>query len=245
MGDPSGCGPEITIKALLHTQVYDSCKPLVVGDAGVIAAAAKKAVKRPDVVIHPVAQVKDCLFQYGTIDVLDLRCVDLDKLKIGQVDGMSGDAAFLSVKKVIDLALAGEIDATITNPLNKEALNAAGHHFAGHTEIFAQYTGTKNYGMMLCSGALRVIHVTTHVSMCRACGMVTRDRVFSTICLAAKALELLGLKRRKIAVAGLTAHASETGHLAARRRKASSPQWNRPGAPGLTLKAPCRRTRCS
>ena len=211
MGDPSGIGPEISIKALGRPEIYDICRPVIVGDAKVIEKAAKEAVKRHDITVRPVASVKECIFQYGTIDVYDMRNVEIEKLKIGKVDAMSGEAAFSAVKKVIDLALAGEIDATITNPINKEAINLAGYDYAGHTEIYADFTGTKNYSMMLVEDNLRVVHVSTHVSLREACDRVKKDRVLSVIELAYNTCTSLGISSPKIAVAGLNPHAGENG----------------------------------
>jgi 4-hydroxythreonine-4-phosphate dehydrogenase len=211
MGDPSGCGPEITIKALGHKEVYETCQPVVIGDARVLEKAAREAVKRQDVIIHPVSSIKECLFKFNTIDVFDLHNVEIDKLKIGKVDAMSGSAAYSSVKKVIELAMAKEIDATITNPLNKEALNLAGHHYSGHTEIYADLTKTKDYSMMLADDALRVVHVSTHVSLREACDRVKKDRVLKVIELAHTTCKSLGIENPRIAVAGLNPHAGENG----------------------------------
>jgi 4-hydroxythreonine-4-phosphate dehydrogenase len=211
MGDPSGIGPEITIKALGQKRIYDMCRPLVVGDARVLDKAAREAVKRQDVVIHPVSSIQEARFGFGAIDVFDLPCIDIEKLKPGKVDAQSGEAAFLAVKKVIELALAGEIDATITNPLNKEALGLAGHHYAGHTEIYADLTDTKDYSMMLAEGELRVVHVSTHVSLREACDRVKKDRVLKVIELACRACQNLGIEKPRIAVAGLNPHAGENG----------------------------------
>jgi 4-hydroxythreonine-4-phosphate dehydrogenase len=211
MGDPSGCGPEITIKALGHREVYETCRPVVIGDARVLEKAAREAVKRQDMIIHPVSSVKECLFTFNTIDVFDLHNVEIDKLRIGKVDAMSGSAAYSSVKKVIDLALAKEIDATITNPLNKEALNLAGYHYSGHTEIYADLTATKNYSMMLAEGTLRVVHVSTHVSLREACDRVKKDRVLTVIELAHSTCKSLGIANPRVAVAGLNPHAGENG----------------------------------
>jgi 4-hydroxythreonine-4-phosphate dehydrogenase len=173
--------------------------------------AVNEAVKRRDIVIHPVSSVKECLFKPGTIDVYDMRNIEAQKVKIGKVDAASGEAAFSSVKKAIELALAGEIDATITNPLNKEALNLAGHHYAGHTEIYADFTGVKNYSMMLADGDLRVVHVSTHVSLREACERVKKDRVLKVIELAYNACRSLGISGPRVAVAALNPHAGEGG----------------------------------
>jgi 4-hydroxythreonine-4-phosphate dehydrogenase len=211
MGDPSGIGPEISVKALGHERVYEICRPMIIGDAGVMERAAREAVKRQDIVIHPVSSVAECLFKPGTIDVYDLRNIEAQKLKIGIIDAASGEAAFSSVKKAIELALTGEIDATITNPLNKEALNLAGHHYAGHTEIYADLTKTQDYTMMLADGELRVAHVSTHVSLREACDRVRKDRILKVIELAHNACKSLGISEPRVAVAGLNPHAGEGG----------------------------------
>jgi 4-hydroxythreonine-4-phosphate dehydrogenase len=210
MGDPSGCGPEITIKALSHKKIYDMCRPLVVGDAKVFEKTAREVIKS-NVRIKAVSAVKECLFEMGTIEILDLGNVDINRLKICKVDAMSGEAAYTSVKKVIELALNGEIEATITNPLNKEALNLAGYHYMGHTEIYADLTKTKDYSMLLADGDLRVVHVSTHVSLREACNMVKKERVLKVIELAYNACRSLGIKKPRIAVAGLNPHAGENG----------------------------------
>jgi len=211
MGDPSGNGPELSVKALEQEHVYDICRPVVIGDAGTIEKAAREAIRRQDIVIHPVSCIGECLFKPGTIDVYDLHNVEIEKLKIGKVDAMSGDAAFTSVKKAIELAMSGEIDATVTNALNKEALNLAGHHYAGHTEIYADLTGTKDYSMMLAEENLRVVHVSTHVSLREACDRVKKDRVLKVIELAHNACKRLGISEPRVAVAGLNPHAGENG----------------------------------
>ncbi len=93
----------------------------------------------------------------------DLKNVDIDKLVFGQISAMCGEASFQAVKKVIELALAKEVDATVTGPINKKSINEAGHHFAGHTEIYAHFTNTKKYAMLLVEENMKVIHVSTHV----------------------------------------------------------------------------------
>jgi len=211
MGDPSGNGPELSVKAMGHEHVFNICRPVIIGDAKTIEKAAREAVRRHDLVIHPVSSIGECLFKLGTIDVYDLHNVEIEKLKIGKVDAMSGEAAFTSVKKVIELALAGEIDATITNALNKEALNLAGHHYAGHTEIYADLTGTKDYSMMLAEDSLKVVHVSTHVSLREACDRVKKDRVLKVIELAHNTCKKLGIAEPRVAVAGLNPHAGESG----------------------------------
>ena len=155
MGDPASIGPEITVKALSNPEIHERCRPLVVGDACMMEKA-KHLVGHDEIVIHPVKDVKEALFTPGTIDVYDMHLVNAETLPIGKVSVEAGEAAFQYVKKVIELANAGEVDGTVTNALNKEAINLAGHHFSGHTEIYAHYTGTKKYTMMLAHHQLRV-----------------------------------------------------------------------------------------
>jgi 4-hydroxythreonine-4-phosphate dehydrogenase len=238
MGDPSGIGPEISVKALAQQKIYDFCRPLVIGDAKVMAKSVREAVKRQDIAVHPVSSVAECLFKCGTIDVYDLRNVEVEKLKIGKVDAMSGEAAFTAVKKVIELALLGEIDATITNPLNKEALNLAGHHYSGHTEIYADLTGTKDYSMMLADDALRVVHVSTHVSLREACDRAKKERVLKVIELAHNTCKSLGINSPRIAVAGLNPHAGENGMFGREEMEEIKPAIETAKSKGITVEGP-------
>ena len=192
MGDPFGSGPEITVKALADKTVYDRCRPLVVGDVPVMEDAAKvaKKVSGIDVKINPVKDVKDAKFEFGTIDVYDMGIVkasdipgnpdDPKPFNVGPTK-LGGEAAYQYVVKVIRMALNHEVDATITNAISKEAINMAGHHYSGHTEIYADETKTKKYAMMLAHENLRVIHVSTHVSLREACDRVKKERVLDCI----------------------------------------------------------------
>lgn len=209
MGDPASIGPEITVKALSDLAIYEKCSPIIIGDAAVMEAAV--GIVGKNVKINAVSDVKEAKFEFGTIDVYDMKLVDMDKLERGVVSAMAGNAAFQYVKKVIELAMNHEVDATVTNALNKEAMNLAGHHYSGHTEIYAEYTGTKKYTMMLAHENLRVVHVSTHVSLREACDRVKKDRVLEVIRIADQACKELGIKEPKIGVAGLNPHSGENG----------------------------------
>lgn len=210
MGDPASIGPEITLKVFAKEALFSHCKPLVIGDAAVLEQA-KKYTGLPGLRIHPVENVREALFVPGTVDVLDMHQVDVKKLAVGKISEMAGNAAFVYVKKVIALALSGEVDATVTNALNKEAMNLAGHHFAGHTEIYAEFTNTKDYTMMLAYQNIRVVHVSTHVSLREACNLVKKERIEEVIRIARKACIDMGIVEPKIAVAGLNPHCGEGG----------------------------------
>jgi len=224
MGDPFGNGPEITVRALSDASIYDRCRPLVVGDASSMGYALKvaKKVSGIDLNMHVISDVKEAKFCHGTIDVLDMGLVPMESIpdssdeaeprpfKVGACV-IGGEAAFRYVTKVIELAMAGEIDATVTNALAKEAINMAGHHYSGHTEIYADYTNTQKYTMMLAHNDLRVVHVSTHVSLREACDRVKKQRVLECIRIANNACKALGIETPKIGVAGLNPHCGENG----------------------------------
>jgi 4-hydroxythreonine-4-phosphate dehydrogenase len=209
MGDPASIGPEIAIKALTEQKIYDICRPIIVGDAGVFNHIIQKLGL--NVTINPVKSVQEAKFEFGRPDVYDLNNVDLNKLEFGVISAMAGDAAFRSVAKVIELAMAGDIDGTVTGPLNKKSMNEAGHHYAGHTEIYADFTGTKKYAMLLVEDHMKVIHVSTHVSLRQACDLVKKDRIIEVVELLHNGLISLGETNLKIGIAGLNPHAGDSG----------------------------------
>jgi len=209
MGDPAGIGPEICIKALSDVLVYDRCKPVVIGDAEVMRQAA--GFLNSDVKINAVSNIQSAAFKYGTIDVFDLKNVDISALKYGEVSAMSGNAAFEAVREVINLAMSNSIDATVTAPINKASIHSAGHKFSGHTEIYAHFTNTAKYAMLLADQNLRVIHATTHVSLRQACDLCKKERILEVISLLNDACVQFGIPHPVIAVAGLNPHAGEDG----------------------------------
>jgi 4-hydroxythreonine-4-phosphate dehydrogenase len=209
MGDPAGVGPEIIVKALSRPEVYKLCRPVVVGSGAVLSAALR--ITSSPLELNVVSELESVKGEHGWIDVLDLRNIELGDFVFGRVNAEAGRASVEYIFRAIDLALAGELDAVVTGPINKEAMNAAGFHYAGHTEIFAQRTGAKEYAMLLVDGEMRVVHVSTHVSLREACELVKKERVLTVIRLAAEAMKALDISRPKIAVAGLNPHAGENG----------------------------------
>lgn len=210
MGDPASIGPEISLKALNKKEVYEKCRPIIIGDSSVIEKA-KEYTELNNLKINSISKVSDALFEHGTIDVYDMNLVNTNDLELGKVSSAAGNAAFQYVKKVIELAMNNEINATVTNALNKEAINVAGHHFSGHTEIYAHYTDTKKYTMMLAHENLRVVHISTHVSLREACDRCKKERVYEVIKIADEACKKLGIENPKIGVAGLNPHCGENG----------------------------------
>jgi len=209
MGDPAGIGPEIAVRALARPAVRRMSRPLLFGDPEVIRRAA--AVVDVSLPVVAIARVADATFGADRIEVVDCARADLSRLEYGKVLPEAGLAAYHCVEAAIHCALDGEVDATVTAPLHKEALQAAGVPYPGHTEIYGALTGTRDYAMMLADGDFRVIHVSTHVSLREACNRVTEDRVYRTILLARDAMLRLGIASPRIGVAGLNPHAGEGG----------------------------------
>lgn len=248
MGDPFGNGPEITVRALSDASVYDRCRPLVVGDKTSMTYALKvaKKVSGIDLEMNVVERVEDAKFTYGTIDVLDMGLVPVESIpdtsdleepkpfKVGAC-AIGGEASFQYVKKVIEMAMAGEIDATVTNALSKEAINMAGHHYSGHTEIYADYTNTDKYTMMLAHNDLRVVHVSTHVSLREACDRVKKARVLECIRIANEGCKALGIENPKIGVAGLNPHCGENGMFGWEEEREIQPAIDEALAEGICI----------
>lgn len=236
MGDPAGIGPEIAAKALNRKKIYEICNPIVIGDAKAMEQAAE--IAKVNLKVNTIHEVKETKFEYGTIDVYDLHNVDLTKLVYGKVSAMAGEAAFATIKKVIELAMSGEIDGTVTGPINKESMNLAGHHFSGHTEIYAHYTNSEDSAMLLVHDRLRVVHVSTHVSLRQACDLVKKKRILKVINYVDKACKDLGIENPKIGVAGLNPHASEEGLFGWEEEKEIIPAVKEAKEKGFNIEGP-------
>ena len=209
MGDPAGCGPEIIAKALTEAAAYAAARPLVVGSAPALRRALEVVGRTAEVRV--IAQPAEAQFTHGTINVLDPEPFDLAELQCGKVQALGGRAAYQYLIRAIDLALAGEVGAVVTAPLSKEALNLAGYHFDGHTEILATRTGSKKATMMLASKDFRVTHVSTHCSLRQAVERCTTPRILDVIRITHAALRQMGLDDPLIGVAGLNPHCGENG----------------------------------
>ncbi len=236
MGDPAGIGPEICIKALSEQIIYERCKPIVVGDAAVLQQAVE--LLHSDVKINAVGDIQEAKFEFGTVDVFDLKNVELSELQPGVVSAMAGNAAFEAIHKVIELALANKVDATVTAPINKESIHKAGHHFSGHTEIYAHFTGTSKFAMLLADDNLRVIHATTHVSLRRACDLCKKERILEVITLLDDACKQFGIAKPRIAVAGLNPHAGENGLFGDEEINEIIPAIDEANKKGFTVEGP-------
>lgn len=209
MGDAAGSGPEIITKALAIPEIRTICRPVVIGDAATMQAALKITGAPGN--IRSIKKLPEAMFQEGTIEVIDLHNIQLERLTRGCVDTMAGAAAYQYIKLATNMVLSGECDAIVTSAINKEALNNAGYHYDGHTELLAELCGVPSVAMMLVSGSLRVSHVTTHVSLRRAIELIRPERILTVLKLTQEALPLMGVDKPHIAIAGLNPHSGEGG----------------------------------
>lgn len=209
LGDPAGIGPEIVVKSLVNNKLYEVCKPLVIGDTGVVRQALRFCGISS--VINAVKSISEAKFEAGTIDIIDMDNVDLNALKIGEIQALGGKAAFEYIRKSVEMAQNGELDAIATTPINKEALKAAKIDYIGHTEILAGLTNTVDPLTMFEVRGMRVFFLTRHVSLRKACDMATKTRIADYIHRCTEALKRLGVTEGVMAVAGLNPHSGEHG----------------------------------
>ena len=210
MGDPAGVGPEICLRALDSPEVAAHCVPAVFGDAEVLRRCAARLGGR---LSAPVVSVGDfaALGSCRQSVVVDVPALDINAFQPGKADANTGAAGYAFVQRGMDAALAGQVDAVVTAPLNKEALRQAGVEFPGHTEIFAHRTRAKRWCMMQYSEELTCAFVTTHVGYAEVPRLLTSRRVLEVIHLAAESMERLRRRKAKVAVCGLNPHAGEHG----------------------------------
>ena len=210
IGDPAGIGPEVIAKALNHSQVYQTCCPVVIGDVQVMQRIVNKLGM--GLLVQQVLNPSEAKYIHGRIDAIQVADAPPDPIEFGKLSAAAGKVGVEAVKLAVRLAQQNQIVAIVTAPLNKEAIALAGYHYPGHTEILGELTG-KRAAMLLVTQQLRVVHVSTHVSLRQAIGLISPERVLETIQLAQRAASDLGIPNPRIAVAGLNPHAGEGGRF--------------------------------
>lgn len=241
MGDPAGIGPEICILSAVQHEVTNRVTTFIIGDLNRLEEARsilEQAGKlQHSVQLRSIQDVSEVKYVPGTVDVMDLQNVP-NGLPWGELSAAAGQCAFDYVKKAVELAVAGTVNAICTAPLNKEAWKMAGIKFPGHTEALAELSGSNRSAMMLVNAGLRVVHVTTHVSLRQAIEMATTDRILDRIRLTAQSLTQFGVKNPRIAVAGLNPHAGESGLFGREEETEITPAVVQAQAEGLIVTGP-------
>ncbi|KNZ42924.1 4-hydroxythreonine-4-phosphate dehydrogenase PdxA [Acetobacterium bakii] len=236
MGDAAGIGPEIVVKALADKMIQDISRCIVVGDKKVLQQALEFC--GVDLTINVVKEPEEGDYSPEILNLIDLNNIDMEKLKMGEVQAMTGQAAYDYIKAAVNLCTDKEADVMATTSINKESLKAAKVPFIGHTEIIGHLTRTKNPLTMFQVRNLRVFFLSRHVSLKQACDLVTRDQLVNFIEDCVKALEVLGVKNPRIAVAGLNPHSGEHGLFGKEEVESMIPAIEEARAKGIDVMGP-------
>ena len=223
IGDPAGIGPEIVLKAIISGEVSHICRPVIVGSRTVIEEASGKLA---------------IPFNPELYDILDPGEIRGPKFTRAKATPEGGRESIAYIKKAAELAILGVVDAIVTAPINKEALGMAGCKWPGHTEMLAELSGAKDFAMVLCGGPIKVILVTIHTALRNVPDMITRKRVLKTIIMANKTCTMMGLKKARIAVAGLNPHSGEAGILGSEEIDEICPAVREAHAMGIPVSGP-------
>ena len=209
MGDPAGIGPEIIAKSFAKSEIYSDCIPFVIGSSNVMDCAIQ--LIKSDSKTVPIRNLEDILNDPRKIYVLDDNSLDHESIKYGEKNAKAGQAAVKWILQAGELAAKNQIQAIVTAPINKESAKLAGYDDIGHQEIFQRQTNSQEVVTMLITRNLRVVHLTTHRSLKKACGYVKMNNILSKINLTHKYFQKWGFSDPKIGVAALNPHASDGG----------------------------------
>ncbi|MBN1876098.1 MAG: 4-hydroxythreonine-4-phosphate dehydrogenase PdxA [Anaerolineae bacterium] len=235
IGDAAGIGPEVVAKALQRREVREACLPLVIGDARVFTHP-KFGVQMTQV--QTVTCIEDAVFMPDVITMLDLHNLNPTEVILGQICTVSGRAAVEYVLKATELALAGQVAAVATAPLNKEAMHLAGFDYIGHTEILADITHTPRCTTMLATPGLRVTHVTRHIPFRSIADHLSVAQVLDTIVITHEGMRKLGFEAPRLAVAGLNPHNGDNGLMGREELDIIAPAVAAAQAQGIDVRGP-------
>ncbi len=236
MGDAAGIGPEIILKTFQDKET-EQLNLLVVGDLAVLKEV-KKRLNYQDLKLNGIQSLNNAIWERGMVNVWDMQLLKPEDFHPGEVSQKAGNAAFKYVVESIRLANDGQVAAVVTAPINKEAIQSAGHHYAGHTEIFAAYTSTKDYAMLLYDEKFSVIHVSTHIPLADALSGLNQSRIERVIQLAEDCMKKILGRSPKIAVAGINPHAGENGLFGKQEIDIIQPAIENMKAKGINVSGP-------
>lgn len=211
MGDPCGIGPEVIAKSLADEQIYQYCRPFVIGNADQMKIAVSDFSH--SLSIETITDLSAAKFQPGVLDILDNKAAPIEApLLYGNPHHEGASAALNAIRQAAEMAMSKEIDAVVTGPINKEGMNSIGFPFPGHTEFFADAAGDLSFGMMMIGDRLKIMLASIHLSLKAAIAFLNPQRLAESIVLAHRAIsEDFGVPAPHIAVAGLNPHAGEGG----------------------------------
>ena len=236
MGDPAGVGPEVILKTLVSHRANDTAQMVVIGypepfrrDAKLLGLDIELNIIDSPAQLIPNDEILNLIIPGEEIEI---------PLDYGKMNAACGTAAARSIELSAKLALDGDVEAVVTAPINKEALNLAGYHYPGHTEFYQRLAGARDIGMMLTLGNFRVIHAVTHTAIREVPDLVKQARIIRVTTLLNDALKLLGIDRPKLAMCGLNPHAGESGMFGREEIEEITPAVNNLRADGIDVTGP-------
>ncbi len=235
LGDPAGIGTEIAVRTLADSSIYQLCHPILFGSPDVVSRELKQLGSSSTLkVVSPMDEVSGTAAEVLVVETSGAEAL----VPYGQISEAGGEAAVKSIKAAVTAALAGEIDAITTAPLNKESMRNAGFHYDGHTELLAELTGCSSVSMLLIGNQLRVAHLTTHSALRTVSGKITEERLREVIRIAFEAMRNYGFENPRIAVAGINPHCGENGLFGDEEIKLMRPVIDSIAATGIDVRGP-------
>jgi 4-hydroxythreonine-4-phosphate dehydrogenase len=236
MGDPSGVGPEIVLKALSDQTIYDLCRPVVLGDRAALSKDFKGQEKR---VFNEISRSSEAKGTLAYLDIIPLSNLEKGCIIPGHPTVEGGAAMVKYVISAVEMAQDRELEAIVTCPINKALMRQAGYAYEGHTELIARLTKTEDYVMMLAGDKLRVALVTTHCALSQVSEQLDTKKIYKTIAITSKALETdFGLRRPRLAVAALNPHAGESQLFGSEEEQIIRPAVTRARNEGFQVEGP-------
>jgi 4-hydroxythreonine-4-phosphate dehydrogenase len=237
MGDPTGIGPEVIIKALSSHPVFNRCRPVVFGDAAILDR--EKQLLKSGISINIIDETNQAVFSCGTLDVFSLSNLDPNTVAHAHPDKKTGKAMGSYIVRAVSMALQGELDAIVTGPINKKSLQEGGYPYPGHTEMLAHLTNTRDVVMMLAGEKLRVVLVTIHCAFDQVPRLITTGKILKTILITAAGLQgYFAIPAPRIAVAALNPHAGEDGLFGAEEQEIIMPAIHQAQKQGVNAAGP-------
>ena len=237
MGDPTGIGPEIIVKALSMKEPFQACRPIVFGDREVLSRAIR--MQNLSATLDVIDKIPEDRYLPNKIFLLPLSRLEVASLCFGQPDRACGEAMVKYIEEAVKWVRSGKLDAITTCPINKKAMNAAGYPFPGHTELLAHLVGASSVAMMFLGSKLKIVLVTTHLPLKEVSKWITANRILSTLRLTDEGMkEYFGIPHPKIAVLGLNPHCGEEGLLGDEEKREILPAIAEARSLGMDVKGP-------
>ncbi len=237
LGDPTGVGPEIIVKALSKRRLFEVCRPIIFGDPGILLKTIDMLGMRTTVEV--LQEIPEEGYSPRKIFLFAISQLGAASLRFGKPDRACGLAMVRYIEEAVRRVRKGKVDAITTCPISKQAVHEAGYPFSGHTELLAHLVRASRVAMMFVGSRWKVVLVTTHLPLHKVARWITMDRVFSTIRLTGEGLlKYFGITRPRIAVLALNPHAGEEGILGEEERREIIPALKKARSRGIQVEGP-------